>query len=485
MAAFLRRALDDGSVPTTTTTAPPTTTTTTVPTELQITTNELADLHLFEEYSAIVSATGGTPPYTWEILTGVDHLVGDPDTGEIRNDSPMSAITDTTDLVVDVTVTDSEGDTDAVTLPLTILDVVDVSAGTQHSCAVDESGTAFCWGINTAGQLGDGTTEISNLPVRVDMSGVVGTFTSISAGTTHTCAVTTHATGPKAYCWGNNIYGQLGDNSYEPSPVPTPVHTSFAFGLVRSVSAGERHTCARDTVDRVWCWGANADGQLGDGSTDPSNNPVMTENDLMGTTSEVHAGRDHTCAVGTDDRAYCWGAPGRVGGNAVPGEDQLEPIPVFDASMGDVTHLSVGVDHTCAIDVGGEPWCWGGDDRGQFGDGSSNTVTSFPVATDSFGTGNANQISSGMFHTCAVDHAILYCWGEDGLGRLGDGQASDGTSPAGSVAGAVQAAAGGAHTCLLTSDGGVWCTGYNGNGQLGTGTYDNRSIFTAVRPGPS
>ncbi|MFP3915944.1 MAG: RCC1 domain-containing protein, partial [Actinomycetota bacterium] len=224
-------------------------------------------------------------------------------------------------------------------------------------------------------------------------------------------------------------------------------------------------------------------GQLGDGSTDPSPLPVRADDSTMASARVLSTGATHTYAIGSsDDRAYCWGATELVGGMGVPGEDQLTPVVAFDISMGDVAALSAGRDHTCAADVDGDAWCWGSNDRGQLGNGGSGTESLTPEETDPI-SGDLDQVSSGLLHTCGVASGIVWCWGEPGSGRLGNGMSSDGTSPAAAVSGGVKVVGGGAHTCLLTDDGGVWCTGFNGSGQLGIGTHDNRSIFTAVRPG--
>jgi subtilisin-like proprotein convertase family protein len=177
-----------------------------------------------------------------------------------------------------------------------------VSAGDWHTCAVLDDGSAYCWGRNSVGQLGDGTTTTSSTPVAVSLpSG--RTATSVSAGGYHTCAVLDDGS---AYCWGDNSDGQLGDGTTTDSS--TPVAVSLPSGLTAtSVDLGEYHTCAVLDDASAYCWGWNFYGQLGDGTTTDSSTPVAVSLPSGRTATSVDAGKYHTCAVLDDASAYCWG----------------------------------------------------------------------------------------------------------------------------------------------------------------------------------
>jgi alpha-tubulin suppressor-like RCC1 family protein len=209
--------------------------------------------------------------------------------------------------------------------------VASISAGGDHTCAVI-SGNGYCWGENYNGELGDGTHINSGLPAAVDASGVLAgrTLTQISAGYEHTCGL--DAAGA-AYCWGRNSYGQLGDGSTSSTSVPVAVDTRgvLAGQAMTQITAGWYDTCALDaTVGTVYCWGRNSYGQLGDGSTSDSSVPVAVDTGgaLAGKTlTQVSAGMWHTCALDAAGAPYCWGrnASGELG------DDSYSPsaVPVL------------------------------------------------------------------------------------------------------------------------------------------------------------
>ena len=184
-----------------------------------------------------------------------------------------------------------QGDGRTTQLPL-------VSAGSIHNCGVTTAGAAYCWGWNGFGQLGNGTNTKSNVPVAVT-GGL--TFQSVSAGSIHSCGVTTAGA---AYCWGNNGHGgQLGNGTNTKSNVPVAVTGGLTF---QSVSAGSIHSCGVTTAGAAYCWGNNGHGgQLGNGTNTKSNVPVAVTGGL--TFQSVSAGLQHSCGVTTAGTAYCWG----------------------------------------------------------------------------------------------------------------------------------------------------------------------------------
>jgi alpha-tubulin suppressor-like RCC1 family protein len=171
-----------------------------------------------------------------------------------------------------------------------------VSAGGSHTCGVTSKGSAYCWGSNGSGELGDGTTTDRTTPVAV--SGGL-TFEAVRAGGSHTCGVMSSGS---AYCWGNNWFGQLGDGTTTSRTTPVAVSGGLTFD---AVSAGHLHSCGVTSSGSAYCWGWNQLGELGDGTTIDRTTPVAVSGGL--TFEAVSAGSYHTCGVTTSGSAYCWG----------------------------------------------------------------------------------------------------------------------------------------------------------------------------------
>ena len=329
-----------------------------------------------------------------------------------------------------------------------------IVAGEHHTCALTTAGGVKCWGRNGNGQLGDGSTTGRLTPV--DVSNLTSGVTAISAGGKHTCALTT-AGGVK--CWGYNIVGQLGDAST--AQRLTPVDVSGLATGVRSITAGGDHTCALTTAGGVKCWGYNSDGQLGDGSTAYRLTPVAVSGLTSGVIA-ITAGDIHTCALTTAGGVKCWGFI----------INSLTPIDVSGLASG-VTAIAAGSNHTCALTSAGGVKCWGSNSNGQLGDGSTS-YRSAPGDVSGL-TSGVTAIGPGRFHTCAVTSGGgVKCWGANQNGRLGDGSTVDSLTPVdvnGLPSGVTAITAGGDHTCALTTAGGIKCWGYNNDGQLGNGIF--------------
>ena len=305
--------------------------------------------------------------------------------------------------------------------------VQSISAGSSHVCAVTTAGGAKCWGYNASGTLGDGTTITKNTPV--DVSGLTSGVQSISTSTLlngdHTCAVTT-AGGAK--CWGLNNKGQLGDGTTITKN--TPVDVSGLTSGVQSISIGESHSCALTTNGGVKCWGNNVSGQLGDGSITDSNTPVDVTGLISGATA-ITVGKDWACALTTSGAVKCWGdneyGLGALDGNNSAITNSKVPVQVEGLTSG-VLAISIDYKHACALLSTGSVKCWGFNNKGQLGDGSttnSNTPVDVAGLPD-----KAVAVSVGYRHSCAIlESGSLYCWGSNDEAQLGDGTEVDKLQP--------------------------------------------------------
>lgn len=355
-----------------------------------------------------------------------------------------------------------------------------LTAGGDVTCGVTSSGAAFCWGLNHYGELGDGST--TDRPTPVAVAGRL-TFASLTAGGFHTCGATTSGA---VYCWGDNEFGQLGLNSIPPysSAMPVAVATGLRFA---SLTAGSAHTCGLTSAGAAYCWGLNTDGQLGDGSNDAStanvhSTPVAVVGGL--TFTSLTAGSDYTCGVTSSGAAYCWGA--NYYGQLGDGSMTVRPAPVAVAGGLTFANLTAGAYHTCGVTSGGAAYCWGSDGSGELGDGlgASETESHTPVAVA--GGLTFVSVTAGYWHACGVTSGGgAYCWGQNQYGALGDGSTTDRSVPL-AVAGGVSFTSltgGGNHTCGLTSGGAAYCWGYNFLGQLGDGSTTDRTTPVAVAGG--
>ena len=297
-------------------------------------------------------------------------------------------------------------DSDLPVLVNQLVEVGQVDTGGSFSCAIAGQNTAHCWGAGTAGQLGNTEFSDSRRPERVDSDDCGGSLIAVTAGDEHACGITA---GRNVCCWGNNASGRLGINVGGFLSKARPVE-----GLPDAVevSAGGGHTCAIDVDGILWCWGDNTAGQLGDGSLVSSARPVMVP---LAQVREVSAGRNHTCALTRDDRLHCWGddSDGQLGDSAA-GDSSSSPVQL---GLDLVAGVSAGARHTCARLADHTALCWGFGEDGQLGDGGViSTSSPAPVA----GIGDAYDVVAGEIHSCVVrGDGSAACWGGNGSGELG------------------------------------------------------------------
>ncbi|MGQ0799719.1 MAG: RCC1 domain-containing protein [Pseudomarimonas sp.] len=348
-------------------------------------------------------------------------------------------------------------------------DTVQISAGGGHSCARSQSGGAQCWGSNTTGQLGIDNVSLRLVPTRV--LGQASSVGSVAVGSQSSCALST--TGSVS-CWGYNLNGELGDGTFRIRLTPVTV-VGLTAG-VRRLQSGSASSCAVTAARRLKCWGANFDGRLGNGSTTTSNVPV----DVLGLGDvdvlDVSIGRSHACALLAGGGVKCWGtnAFGQIGDGST--EARLTAVDVVGLGSG-VRSISAGFFHTCAVTETGAMRCWGINSSGQLGDGSTvNRLT--PITVSGLSTG-VSAASAGALHTCALKvGGAVACWGASASGNLlGDGSLQDRAVP-GDVpslqGGVVELAAGNINTCVRLDTTAVQC--------WGQGVGDNTNI---ARPLPT
>ncbi len=338
--------------------------------------------------------------------------------------------------------------------------------GSYFSCALT-SGSVKCWGYNDSGQIGNSTVSVGAnqlTPVTVS-SPLSNNVQDIKAFGSSACALTDG----KVYCWGNNAFGQLGNNTTTNSNVPVQVKNSAGSGVidfVQAITVGGFHACAL-VNGGVQCWGRNTYYQLGDSTNTQRSLPVAVSGFTNGV-QQISAGSLHTCIV-VDGVAKCWGynSTGQVGVNSTG--TITTPTSVLNSSavtMTGVQYVIAGRDNTCAL-VNGSIRCWGYNGDSQLGDG---TTTNRLVATQTTGltTGLLTAVV-GAYHSCAVVNGGVQCWGRNDYGQLGNGTTTNSTTPVIAIAansGAQDVAVGDFHTCSIVN-GGVRCWGRNDKYQVG------------------
>jgi alpha-tubulin suppressor-like RCC1 family protein len=355
---------------------------------------------------------------------------------------------------------------EALTIATQALVFYQVSMGDMHTCGITTAGRAYCWGNNFSGQLGDGTRTSRLLPTPVAGSLV---FRNVSAGQNHTCGVTTDFL---AYCWGESIDGRLGTGTTAPHITPSRVAGGLKF---RVVAAGGVHSCALTVPDeRAYCWGNNSLGQLGDGTTTVRDKPVPVAGGRR--FRQVTTGALHTCAVTPAYQGYCWGwdSEGQLGDGATR-QNRSRPSLVVGGHP--FTQISAGFTNTCAVTTTARAFCWG---HSPVGDGS--TLQRFEPRAVS-GNLSFSRVTAGDSHMCGeTTSKQAYCWGINSLGSLGNGVGSGIKTKPVAVNGGLLFAqlSAGRGTCGKTPEGAAYCWGENSDGQLGDGTTVSRFVPTLV-----
>ena len=343
--------------------------------------------------------------------------------------------------------------------------LVEVSQGRNHACALDHEGVVYCWGVHIRGELG--LADTSQFPTNKATPQRLPGFTAldVEAGDQFTSAVRSDG---RPFCWGYNANGQVGDGSNVQRIVPTAVS---GLSGIDQITTGWRFACALSNSGVVSCWGENHSGQLGDGTKTDSSTPVTVTGLPAGKTPvSIDAGLRHACAVMDDGTASCWGlgSVGQLGDGA--GSTNVAPVVV--TGLSDVAEISAGQNHTCARLENGTVQCWG---QNQYlGNGVDTGTQLTPTAVG--GLSGVTDIDAGFDNTCvALGNGGGRCWGDADFGENGDGNIGFDLSPV-SMAGAgqdiVSVATGddGDTSCAVLEDTTAVCWGYNGNFELGAET---------------
>ncbi len=314
------------------------------------------------------------------------------------------------------------------------------AVGQTHLCTADGNSNVTCAGQGTLGQLGNGQDSNASSFVSVLLQNVSGATNRVSSIASHlgshTCVATENR---RVQCWGTNEYGQLGDGTTTRRNTPVfiaPLIDTSILGALR-VWAGTFHTCAADgavggtSTGTLACWGANFYGQLGIGTTTNMSSPQIVQlgsgRSLGYGMGVLSLGVYHSCAVDSSGAVFCWGMNNRGQLGDGTATTRTSPTQVTGLASG-VVKVAVGDEHSCAVLSGRTVMCWGKNDSGQLGDGTTTNRTT-PVFVS--GLSNVENIAAGGSHTCAVtrDDGLVYCWGQNALGQLGTGTREGSTTP--------------------------------------------------------
>lgn len=366
--------------------------------------------------------------------------------------------------------------------------VIAIAAGDAHVCALLNSGSVKCWGSNTRGQLGDGSTTNSSTPVQV--TGLTSGVVRVDAGLETTCAITSVG---RALCWGNNqTYGAglvttdtNSDGELDPVLTPSQV-TGLSSGVLAVSVSGERtsstasstHACAVLQYGDVVCWGSNSHGQLGTTVVGNTATPQSVNTNMQ--MSAVSLGALHSCALSTAGGVFCWGANSySQTGNGNTTALSFGTIVSVTGASSSITQISMGRYTSCALDISGGLLCWGDNIYGgivQTPTRSTITAVTSPYSLSS----GIRAIALGEYSTCALFVSTdLRCWGANAFGQTGDGYQIRSISPvnvhtgvanSNSLTGIQAIGASRWSNCAVTVAGGVRCWGYNYTGELGDGT---------------
>ena len=369
---------------------------------------------------------------------------------------------------------------------------VDISVGNLFSCGIRDDDSLWCWGKNNHGQLGIGNSLEKHIATRVGSD----TWKDVDCGgyykfganqdhLGHACAI--RKSDNRVFCWGSDNYGQIGDNSddgnndqYYPSGVKIWL-LSWGYLTADYIFSGGFHSCAIVSTGTVYCWGRNDYGQLGISNTNDYSYAVqLVGNDWV----YISTGRLHSCGLKSDNSLWCWGSNsyGQLGDGSVSNSD--EPLNVSSNNVW-VTNIASGAVMSC-----GKPGfvarCWGENSAGNLGNGNNNNYIDSDTAVNILGTGytgiSFDILSASMTTVCGIDNTDLYCWGNNEYGQIGNNSTTNSNSPVHISGSWSKISSGNYSTCGINTDGTLYCWGHNSYGELGDGTVTEKNIPTHVTP---
>ncbi len=384
---------------------------------------------------------------------------------------PASSVSAGDDVAID-----ASAESDAPDAAVMVAQRCHLTLGSDHTCVErDSDHSVWCWGDHTYGQLGVGTltTAYSTTARAVPLLGMA---TSVVTKSYHACARIADGT---AECWGLNDGMQVGDGGNG-----TRYSSATVVGLnnVVEVGVGRMFSCARRSSGDVTCWGANASSQLGDGTTAAKATPSTTVTGLTAAPISIAVASSHACALLPGGVGQCWGSNTfrQLGDGTTTDRSSAIAMPLTQIAQIVPSGYSVGGNTgsaTCVLRTDGTVWCWGSNDFGQLGNGTTSTT---PTGTPGqvAGLTGVVELVAGRYHACARQQSgAVACWGRNEDGQLGDGtyNTRSSPSPVSLPRPALQVAAGGYHTCALLDNFAVYCWGYNTSGQLGDGSLVTRT----------
>jgi alpha-tubulin suppressor-like RCC1 family protein len=332
--------------------------------------------------------------------------------------------------------------------------ISDIAPGDANTCVLLTSGGVDCWGVNGAGQLGDGSTVDSLIARPVKW---ITTATAVAYGSGHGCALLARGA---VQCWGYNAYGELGNGTTTNSTRPVRV---TGISSATAVTAGTFHTCVLLASGAVRCWGFNP-------FTIGGSEHIPVRVTGISSATAVAAGNDFNCALLASGAVRCWGR--NVYGQLGNGTTTNSSVPVTVKGISNATAVATGAFFSCALLASGAVQCWGMGLHGELGNGSPVPWENSSVPVSVAGISTAVAIAAGGYHACAVlSGGSVQCWGANEEGQLGNGSTtpleSNTPVPVSEISAPVMLAAGFGHTCALLSDGAVRCWGRDNAGQLG------------------
>lgn len=293
-----------------------------------------------------------------------------------------------------------------------------------YTCALTNDGKVFCWGGNEMGDITYPPLDSRLTPTPI--GGLPTNIVDLAVGRAHACALDADGS---IICWGKNDKGQLGDGTTTDSTVP--MHVVDAPDNIISIDAGYANTCALTSDGNVYCWGDNKLGQIGDGTLEPRLTPTLATR-LPGNIAAITVQQDHSCALSENGAVYCWGLSLFGEAEEINTNDDPKVSPV-EGLPKDIIAITAGGTHNCALTGGDNIYCWGNNMMNQLGD-STDLVSQLDVASDEWKESIKKPpvqvinlpydivlVAAGLAHTCALTESEeIFCWGWNAGRQLGD-----------------------------------------------------------------